>query len=217
MNTKWFLPAALAAAALLPGVASASLVLDTGTPPTTTPDVVLNTSQFFAAEFSLTAGETIDSLSAYLTQGAGQPGNTFTWDIYSASSTFLGANRAAPVFTTTGTFTANGFNTTSTNFTATATGDYWVALQVSSKTQTPGLDLPTESSTTSGTAPAIAFADAINNNRFALETADPVGIQVDATSAVPLPAGVWLLGSGLLALGSGVRRRNAKKMVGATA
>jgi hypothetical protein len=131
--------------------------------------------------------------------------NTFTWDLYSTNGTFLGANRESVSETTTGTFTADGWNSTSVDWTV-ASGTYWLALQVSSKAQTPGLDLPVESSTTSGTAPAIAFATAGSNARYALETLDPVGIEV---TAVPLPAAVWLFGSALLGFGPLARRRRS--------
>ena len=91
MNSKLVLAAALTLAALEPGIASASFVLDTGTPPATgTPSAVLNTSDWYAAEFSVTAGQTINSLSAYLTQGVGTVGDSYTWDIYSTAFNFLG-------------------------------------------------------------------------------------------------------------------------------
>jgi len=202
MKNKLILAGALALA-VLPGIASADFVLDTGTPTGTT-SVVLNSSGWYAAEFSVTAGETINSLSAYITQGVGTVDNTYTWDIYSTSGNFLGANREGATYSTTGIFSANGWNTTSVNWTPTASGLYWVALQVTSSTQTPGLDLPTESSTTTGTVPATAFAYAGTNARYALETANPVGLEVNA---VPLPAAAWLLGSGLIGFGARIRRR----------
>jgi hypothetical protein len=204
MKNKLISAITFAIALLGSGIASASsFILDTGTPPTTTPVDVLNAVDWYAAEFSVTAGETITQLSAYLTQGAGEVGDTFTWDIYSASGTFLGRNREAPSFTTTGTFSGNGWNSVSVNLTLTP-GLYWVALQVSGPSQTRGLDLPTESSVSSGTVPAIAFAFAGTNGQFELDTTSPFGIEI---SAVPLPATVWLLASGLLGLGSVVRRR----------
>jgi len=203
------LAVAFAIAALQqPGVASASsFILDTGTP-TSASLPVLSGADWYAAEFYAAAGETITQLSAYLTEGAGQPGNTFTWAIYGPGGTFLGRSntRELPSFTTTGTFTANGWNSTAANYAVTTSGDYWVALQVSGASQTPGLDLPTESSDNTGTVPALAFAFASSSHAFGLETADPFGIEVSAT---PLPAAVWLLGSGLLGLGCLARRRRA--------
>jgi hypothetical protein len=209
MKTKLILAAALTLAALEPGIASASFVLDTGTPPAGTASALLNTSDWYAAEFSVTAGETINSLSAYLTQGAGTVGDSYTWDIYSTAYNFLGANRAAAVYSVTGNFTANGWNTTAADWTPTTSGLFWVALQVSSTGQTRGLDLVTESSTSTGTAPAIAFASATgsaSNPKYVLETTAPVGLEV---SAVPLPAAVWLLGSGLIGFGARMRRRRS--------
>src|SRR5208282_3645729 len=103
----------LTAALLLPGIASASLILDTGAPTSNTgaPVDTLSTTQFLAAEFTASVGEDIDSLSAYLTQGAGQPGDTFTYDIYSnAGFTNSPSTRPAPVYSITGTFSTNGWN-----------------------------------------------------------------------------------------------------------
>jgi hypothetical protein len=199
--------AAVAIAAIQSQTASASFVLDTGTPPSSgTSSVVLNSSDWYAAEFTVGSGETLTELSAYLTQGAGQVGNTFTWDLYSASGVFLGANRELPTDSTSGTFNANGWNSTSIDWSVGA-GTYWIALQVSSASQTPGLDLVTQTSTSTGTAPAQGFAFAGTNGRYSVETNAPFGVEV---SAVPLPAAVWLLGSALAGLGFGVRRRQLR-------
>ncbi|WP_457848299.1 hypothetical protein, partial [Staphylococcus aureus] len=77
------LAAALAAAAVLPGIASASYILDTGTP-AGSGALILSSSQWVAGELSLTQGQSITDVAAYLTQGAGQPGDTFTWELYAA-------------------------------------------------------------------------------------------------------------------------------------
>ena len=50
----------------------------------------------------------IQLLAKCLAQGAGEVANTFTWELYSASGTFLGRNRESPVSTTTGIFSGNG-------------------------------------------------------------------------------------------------------------
>lgn len=206
MKTKLLFAAALALAALEPGIASASYLLDTGTPTTGAASVILNASDWYAAEFTVTAGETITQLSAYMGTDL-QTSGSFTWNLYSASGTFLGANRESPTDTVAGAFAASGatggtgWNSVAVDWTP-AAGLYWIALQVSSPSQTTGIDLP--ESTNSGTAPAGQFAFAGTNARFATAGAPAIGLQV---SAVPLPAAVWLFGSGLLGLGSVIRRR----------
>jgi hypothetical protein len=214
MKTHPTLMAALAIAALSPGLAFADLILDPGTPPLTgTSAATLNSSDWYAEEFSVSAGETITQLSAFLTQGVGQPNDTFTFDLYSASGTFLGASNGTrePVTdSATGTFTANGWNSVGVNWNNLTAGNYWLAVEVSSTAQTRGLDLPTESSASAAAATAspLAYAFAGSNHEFGTAGAPPdVGLQVTAASPVPLPAAVWLLGSGLVALGAARRRR----------
>ena len=56
-----------------------------------------------------------------------------------------------------------------------------------------------------GTAPALAFV--FNSGGYATAGALPFGVQVDDTTPVPLPAAVWLLGTGLVGLGSSARCR----------
>ena len=196
---------ALALAALEPAVSSAdTLLLDTGAP-TGSSTAVLNKTDWYAVEFYATAGETIDQLSAYLTAGAGGVGSTFTWDIYS-STAFTGANRAAALYSTTGTFEVNAndpWNHTTADWTAPTSGLYWVALQVGTG-GTAGLDLQTEASSTTGTVPASGFAYAGTNARYSTTGAPAIGVEV---SAVPLPAAIWLLGSGLMGFGLVGRRR----------
>ena len=153
MNPKTtLLGGTLAAILLLPGVASASYILDTGIPTGTGAPSLLNSAQWVAAEFSATAGEHITSLSAYLTQGLGQVGDTFTFDIYS-STNFTGRSTSSTLRKSfTGTFSGNGWNTAAVDWTAPTAANYWLALQVSSSTQTKGLDVPVESSNKTGTA-----------------------------------------------------------------
>ncbi len=196
----------LAAFALTPGVASASFVLDTGTPDGSTGTYLVSTSSWLAAEFTTTTTEQVTSLSAYLTQGTGQPGDTFTFDIDSGNFLNVNRNSETVVQSITGTYTADGWNTTNSDFTL-AAGTYWLVLAVGSTADTRGLDAPGEPSAANGTAPALAFAYNGSNGKFTSSGAPAIGVQIGA-SPVPLPASVWLLASGLLiGLTSLARRR----------
>lgn len=210
IGSKLISAASILGVLLFPGSASASMVLDTGTPTSLTgaPVSTLSTAQFLAAEFSVAAGQDITSLAAYLTQGAGSVGDTFTFDIYANTGfTSRPSSRPVPVYTIQGTFTANGWNSTATNWVPTAGGNYWLALQVGSTTNTKGLSAPGAGiSTTSGTAPALAFAYTGSSGQYVLSSAAPVALEVVAASPVPLPATAWLLGSGLIGFGAVVRR-----------
>lgn len=209
--------ALLTAAVLAPSLASASFVLDTGTPTSDTgaPVGTLSTSNWVAAEFDVTnANQLVNDLQVYLTEGSGNVGDKFTVDIYASGSSFTSTRSSGRTldYTTTGTFTANGWNDVAMNWTPTASGDYWVALQVSTTSQTKGLSLPGAGITTaSGTAPALAFAYAGTNGAYNIESTtaptSPFGIELSQASPVPLPAAAWLLVSGIAGLGGMVRRR----------
>ena len=200
--------AVLTAVALVPGAASAAFILDTGAPPGSGAPIILSSSQFIAGEFAATAGDTIVDLSAYLTQGVGEPGDTFTFDIYANSGfTSRESNRPAALYSATGTFTANGWNSTAVNWMPQATGDYWLALQVGAPTDTRGLDAPLEASAVTGTAPALGFAYTSTSGQYILSSSYPVGLEVSDAPPVPMPASILLLLSGLGAVYGFARRR----------
>jgi hypothetical protein len=225
MNRKtMLLGGVLAAAFLSPGIASATLLLDTGIPGGTGAPAVLSTASWSAAEFAVPAGTDVLSLSAYLSANeTGAPGDTFTFAIYSASS-FIGARSsqlpslvlATAVATYEG---GTGWTTTAVNWTAPAVAqggsdDYWLALEVTGTDQTNGLDLPQETSLTTGTAPALGFAT-LSGGKFTETGALPIGLEVSTTPPVPLPPAVWLLGSGLLGLALLSRRKPSQNLAAA--
>lgn len=203
MKTNIALAAASLTALIAPNLASAALVLDTGTPTSMTMGSTLDGNDFYAAEFHLSSGSTINGIQAFITAGADQPGDTFTMAIY--GSDLLTNRSAQQLFSAQATYTADGWTGLSgVNFTSTAAGNYWVALEVGGADSAIGLTLPQTAG--GGTAPALAFAFN-SGGGYATAGALPFGVQVDATTPVPLPAAVWLLGTGLVGLGSRARRR----------
>jgi hypothetical protein len=104
--------------------------LDTGTPQGTT-FPILNSVDWFAAEFTATAGETITQLSADLNPNLGGQGTALTFAIYSSTG-FIGGRNLTAQYTAGATFEGSGWNSTSANWTVPTTGDYWVVLEMSS-------------------------------------------------------------------------------------
>jgi hypothetical protein len=200
---------ALTAALLSPGMANASFLLDTGTPGGSTNDVV-SSSTWYAEEFYVAAGVPVSNLAAYLTNGTS--GATFTFAIYAnsgAGGNFIGsstANRNADeVYSASGTFSGNGWNSTSVSWTPTVSGDYWLAVQQPSTGAANQFDAPTEASSSTGSAPALGYSiySTSAGSKYQLSAGNPIGLEV---TAVPLPASAWLLIGGLAGLGAMVRR-----------
>ena len=196
---------ALVAALAAPGIASAAFVLDTGAPPAgSTLGGVLDGNDFSAAEFTLSAGSTVTGIQAFVTQGFDQPGATFTLAIYFAAD--FGSRNSSPLFTTQATYGADGWNGVSgLSWLTASSGQYWAAVEVGATDTAIGLALPAPAAG-SGTVPAQAFAFN-SGSGYTTTGANPFGIEVTATTPVPLPAAAWLLGSGILGLGSRMRRR----------
>jgi hypothetical protein len=208
MQRKLAFMVAFALAAVALNIASASaFILDTGTPQGAT-FPILNSIDWFGAEFSATAGQTITELSAYLEPNTGGQGTAFTFAIYSDAG-FIGGRNLTAQYTVGATFESGGWNSAVADWTVPTTGDYWVVLEMSSSGRNPpALDLVTETSDTTGTVPALAFANTdASSHIFALETSAPFGIEVTAT---PLPAALPLFATGLGGLGLFGWRRKRK-------
>ncbi len=193
-----------AVAIMLPGIASAGFVLDTGAPSGTGAPVLLYPAQSLAGEFAVTAGETITSLSAYLTAGTAVDGDTFTFEIISGSIT---SRNLSIAYSTTATFEGNGWTTAGANWTPTAGGDYWLALV--QPTTGYQFDAPLETSAVTGTVPALGFAFKTSGS-YSTNNAPAIGLEV---TAVPLPASMWPMLGGLIALGGVAGRRRSKPAV----
>jgi hypothetical protein len=183
---------ALALAFMLPSLGRAQLILDTGTPTGTT-NYVISTASSIEGEFAATTGEKVTQLSAYLTNPPGDnyAGDFFTFNIYSGLRTT--GNRITPVFTTTATYSGNGWNTaTGLNYTFPATGDYWLAIQGSST----GITYDAPSSSNTGTVPALAFASSSTSSNYYTTGTTDIGLRV---TVAPEPS-TWTMLLGGLAL-----------------
>jgi len=206
MKCKLAFVVAFSLAAVQSDIASAStVILDTGTPQGTA-FPILNSIDWYAAEFAATAGEKITQLSAYLKPNTGGQGTAFTFAVYSNTGFINGRNLTAQ-YSVGATFEGSGWNSAAANWTVPTTGDYWVVLEMSSS----ALDLVTETSDTTGTVPALAFADATASSHiFAKQTVAPFGIEV---TAVPEPSTWAMLILGFAGIGVLAYRRRSRPAV----
>jgi len=181
---------------------ASSYIVDTGEP-TSGGGFVLNPDQSLAGQFTLTNSYTIDSLEGWFD---GREDGTATAAVYTDSATFPGNELFSAQFTldiTTGNNLAwdgaYGLNW------ALDPGIYWLVFEVR-----PGDSLPSAAMPYQGIPNPLDKYAYFNTANGAWVVPGPIvegfGMRV---SAVPVPAAVWLFGSGLIGLMAIARRKKA--------
>jgi hypothetical protein len=190
---------AFSALGLAPLIASAqSFVLDTGQPASNTSPAPVVLSAPYAAEFAVSANTQITNVSAWLTAGGAQPGQTFTFALYSSSSfTSLRFSNLSPLAndTVSPSYETAGWTSAIVNWNLATAGDYWLVIEPGSTSQ---LDLPQETSSSTGTVPALSFAKKNGSGTMTAGTGPAIGLEI---TAVPEPStyALMLAGVSLLA------------------
>jgi hypothetical protein len=178
---------ALAAAFVLPQMANAQYLLDTGTPTQFAAPLSIASTGGDAVEFSLTAGQSLQQIALYLTPGSGNYQNQYlTLNLFNVNLTTATSPSALTSFQLE--YTASGWNSTSTSYVAPTTGDYWLTLATSSSGYT--FDAPEEATQPTGTVPAIEFATK-GSRTYSVNNSASFGIQIGFAS-VPEPSS-WAL------------------------
>ena len=126
---------------------------------------------------------------------------SFGFTIYSNSG-FIGVRNPTAEYSFPATFAASGWNSVAADWTVPTAGDYWVVLTSNSQ-----LDLVTEISNSTGTAPALAFAYKGTSPTFSTQNAIPFGIEITATPAVPEPSTWAMMILGFVGVGFMAYRR----------
>ena len=205
--------------------AQADVIVNTGAP---TGNIAyspynLDSNDWLAAQIHLTQTEDISSILGYISDNgdASQIGNTFTVTVYNGSAlpnppggSGLPTSEA---FQEQATFTANGWNGLSGLNLVLNAGYYWVAFEVAPINESTGQP---NNDTFAGLMPVYtsnplltaSYSD-LSGSAYALNypTAKKgydIGLEVNGTSAVPVPPSLVLFVSGLLALGRFGKRKS---------
>ncbi len=187
---KKILTGSTCAIALMGSSVYAATIVDTGSGTAFGSTWGLSGGQFLAAEFSVTDATTITSIEGWLED----LGGSATIALYSDGGNVPGAELFSSGFSSTGAvgdFIWMGLSGLSWNVSA---GTYWVAYEVRAG------DTYSGRMQGASTNPIIteAFYDGVSWAQF---DALDIGVRVSGDiSAVPVPAAVWLFGSGLIGL-----------------
>jgi hypothetical protein len=188
--------AALLALALPAGAAT---VVDTGTPNgAAVGALVFDGSDWVAARVSFANAATIDAVAGHLLGGSA--GETYDIALYEG-----GATPGAPLFATTATFGADGWNGASGLDWTVAPGSYWIEFEVNGNDTLGSTPTPTGALFDTGVAHPVQTATTPDWG-FSYEAGAPsIGLRV---SVVPEPTGALQVLAGMLLLTSlGVARR----------
>jgi hypothetical protein len=193
--------ASLSAAALLAlaPLARAATVVDTGTPNgSAVGALVLDGSDWVAAQVTFADAATIDAIAGHLLGGSA--GETFDIALYAG-----GATPGAPLFATTATFGADGWNGASGLDWTVAPGSYWIEFEVNGNDTLGTTPTATGALFDTGVAHPVQTATTPDWGFSYDASAQSIGLQV---SVVPEPTGALQVLAGMLLLTSmGFARR----------
>lgn len=200
------LVAATAALLATAAPAWATSFVNTGTPTIHDDAAILDATDWLAASFTLSDDSLIQSVGSFVSGGT--LGETYTVALYADTAlthkpgSLLGSVQAV--------FQADGWNTASTSW-ALAAGTYWVALEINAGDNLGSASVAgaTLDHGTSAPLTRTAISDSFSGYTVTRQPVD-FGLTVDGvvqTAAVPEPASVLLLVSGLFAVGGLARRQ----------
>jgi hypothetical protein len=187
--------ASLSAAALLAlaPLARAATVIDTGAPNGAAAGALaFDGSDWVAAQVSFADAATIDAVAGHLLGGTA--GETFDIALYEG-----GAAPGAPLFTTTATFGADGWNGASGLDWTVAPGSYWIEFEVNWNDTLGSTPTSTGALFDTGVARPVQTATTPDWGFSYAGSAQSIGLQV---SVVPEPTGALQVLAGMLLLTS---------------
>jgi hypothetical protein len=187
--------ASLSATALLAlaPLAQAAAVVDTGTPNgSPIGALVFDGSDWVAAQVAFANAATIDAVAGHLLGGTA--GETFDIALYEG-----GATPGVPLFATTATFGADGWNGASGLDWTVAPGSYWIEFEVNSNDTLGSTPTTTGALFDTGVAHPVQTATTPDWGFSYDASAQSIGLQV---SVVPEPTGALQVLAGMLLLTS---------------
>jgi hypothetical protein len=192
MNPSLLSSLAAAAAALgLAPCAQAALVVDTGAPNgSAVGSLVFDGSDWVAAQVDFAHAATIEAIATHMLGGSA--GETFDISLYDG-----GATPGAPLFTTTATYDADGWNGASGLAWTVAPGSYWIEFEVNGNDTLGTTPTSTGALLDTGVAHPVPTAATPDWGFTYDASAQSIGLQV---SVVPEPAAALQVLAGMLLL-----------------